>query len=172
METGQFHHTEESKRKMSLARKGKSPWNKGKRGVYSQEAIEQMRLAAMGRKMSEETREKIRQAISGDKHYNWKGGRRKANGYIEIRVPNTERGYMFEHRHVVEKHLGRTLFPWETIHHKNGIKDDNRIENLELLPSGKHNTRVQKVFQENIQLKQRLKKLEKINYFLLIGYMK
>lgn len=52
-----------------------------------------------------------------------------AEGYVMLRVDNAN---VFEHRYVMASHLGRELAPHENVHHKNGVRDDNRIENLEL----------------------------------------
>lgn len=87
--------------------------------------------------------------IKGDKHNNWKGGRAKAgNGYIQIYLqtddpfyPMTKKdGYVFEHRLVVAKELGRCLTKQEIVHHFNGIRDDNRPENLGLISQSNHDT--------------------------------
>jgi hypothetical protein len=67
----------------------------------------------------------------------WKGGRGyHTHGYVIIRDRTHPRagksGYVFEHILVMESILGRHLKPDETVHHRNGVRDDNRLENLEL----------------------------------------
>jgi hypothetical protein len=73
----------------------------------------------------------------GELNYGWKGGKIKlARGYVGIKKIGhplaNNNGYVPEHRLVMEQKIGRPLLPNETVHHKNGIKDDNREDNLEL----------------------------------------
>lgn len=97
---------------------------------------------------------------AGAGHPEWKGGRLPTKGgYIRVYCPdhptcvalNEKRKkranggyyrksrYVLEHRLVMEKHLGRYLNEVEVVHHKNGVSDDNRIENLEVFGSnGRH----------------------------------
>lgn len=94
-------------------------------------------------KHTKKAKEKIAEANRGPKNANWKGGRIKTyDGYIKIYSPDHTfkdgQGRVAEHRLVVEKQIGRYLKPDEIVHHKNGIKDDNRYENLELLTKNSH----------------------------------
>jgi hypothetical protein len=63
-------------------------------------------------------------------------GHKEPHGYIYItkkRHPNSQKkGRIYEHTFVMSEHIGRPIKKGESIHHKNGIRDDNRIENLEL----------------------------------------
>lgn len=78
-----------------------------------------------------------RKALSGDKHHAWNGGISiNDQGYVHRYAPDhphaTERGYVREHRLMVEQSLGRYLRPEEVVHHINGDVSDNRLENLQL----------------------------------------
>ena len=54
------------------------------------------------------------------------------DGYVRVKMSNNGRDWKDEHRLVMETYLGRPLAAFENVHHKNGVKDDNRLDNLEL----------------------------------------
>lgn len=107
---------------------------------------------------------KLKQFNKGKHAKIYKGGFKTKQGYkiIYLRpddffAPMANRtGYVMEHRLVMAKHLGRCLHLWEIVHHKNHIKDDNRIENLQLVTSDTH--------KQITRLEERIKFLEnKVN---------
>ena len=77
---------------------------------------------------------------SGPGHPNWNGGRTlDSDGYVTLWMPDhpnaRENGRVLEHRFVMSEILGRPLADHEVVHHRNGVKDDNRPENLAIFES-------------------------------------
>lgn len=96
---------------------------------------------------------------------NWRGGRtRNGQGYVLIYAPEhprrNESGYVYEHILVWEKVHGNPLPKKMAVHHLNGIKDDNRPENLKALTRGEHAS-LAKPYQERIrQLEVQIQELQ------------
>ena len=79
---------------------------------------------------------------NGENNSMWNGGRSKHEGYFRVKQRThpfaDSKGYVLEHRLIMEKHIGRYLTKDEIVHHINHNKIDNRIENLELMTKWQH----------------------------------
>lgn len=88
---------------------------------------------------------------TGANNDSWKGGRVKMSDYVAIKSPGHprgrggNRGYVMEHILVMEAYIGRYIVfqgrqhpDNEVVHHVNGIRNDNRLENLVLMLSREH----------------------------------
>jgi predicted transcriptional regulator len=72
---------------------------------------------------------------NGNRHTNWKGGRKIVKGYVYIYSPShphkSKQNYVAEHRLAMEQKLGRLLDPKEVVHHRDGNRLNNHPDNLE-----------------------------------------
>ena len=92
-----------------------------------------------GKHLSEETRKKISEShtLKGAGHK-----KTRQDGYIALYYPSHPRsnkeGYIMEHIYVMEQYIGRPLKSDEVVHHINHKRDDNRINNLQVMTFKEH----------------------------------
>jgi endogenous inhibitor of DNA gyrase (YacG/DUF329 family) len=151
-------------------------------GAWMAENMTGEKAIRYGMGHSEETRRKISETqktrgISGPKAWNWKGGRHVNAGYAMINANSLDSheralfGSMVssqsipEHRLVMARLLGRPLRSDEQVHHVNGVRTDNRPENLELHNQETHSrehariaAEIRRLQQENADLRAALLK--------------
>ena len=135
----------------SMAQKGKPSWRKGKRHgemrpcktcgekFYCYPSQMPKRQYCSMRCRNADPDRKTREGMGS--------GLTKVKGYVYQKAkhhPNkNSQGYVMQHRLVTESPIGRFLVANEEVHHKNGVKDDNRIENLEIVLKKTHFGQVQ-----------------------------
>ena len=111
------------------------------------EGLQREKHPLWGKHHSKKTKKKMREShigqFKGENHPNWRGGQFiDVQGYVHVLVPEhpqaDSKGYIRRSHLVAEEMLGRYLYSDEVTHHKNGIRDDDRPENIEVLTRGEH----------------------------------
>ncbi len=107
-----------------------------------------------------------RSNLRGADNANWKGGRIIGkDGYARLRTerPDRRTPYELEHRVLWEQAFG-PLPKWHIIHHLNGIKSDNRLENLAAMSRADHHTKHAEPYEARIRaLEARIRELEGVH---------
>lgn len=139
-----FHHTNETKAKMSAANKGRPSWAKGKplsekhkRKIgkanlgkhHSDESRRKMREAHLGKPRSEETKQKIREALLGAKNHNWRGGI-SHNPYSPGFTTNLKQRIRKRTNHSCQLCGIKQTSPKLSVHHIDYNKNNNAPDNL------------------------------------------
>ncbi len=145
--------SEETKRKISVGNKGKIVSIKTRKKISEskighkllEETKRKISKSMTGKKHKEDTKKKIRLAHVGNKHYNWKGGKYTTyKGYVRLSgkydcLYSNSQGSISEHKYIWWKYFPDNIMKKdECIHHINGNKQDNRIENLKKMKTLEH----------------------------------
>jgi len=108
--------------------------------------------------MTQEHKKKLSDTMkgryTGSNNPKWAGGNMVIDGYIYSYKPKhnnaTKLGYVAKHRLVMEEFLGRELDPNEVVHHEDGNRQNNCIENLKLFPNLSEHMKYHNILRRNI----------------------
>ncbi len=140
--------------KEKIGRKSKGRKGYWKKKSLSKEHRRKISEYEKGKKVPKEVREKISRATSGNKHTQWQGGEIYRQNYyylhnslLDYRKKN--KGYTKRARIIMERKIGRNLKKGEIVHHINGNKTNDKIENLYLFHNKGSHTQYESNLRQN-----------------------